>query len=226
MEFTRQEYWSGLPFPSSGDLLDPGIKPGSLTLQADSLPSGSPVTPNCETPLQSKETRLSAIWNTHCLSTTSERTDCTGYLRSNKPLMDLVLSTHFFNKWSHAGGQKFQTTGHRDFWLIWFSNNGWKSKTNEVEVAFFGYSKFPPNSFIINSYFPQGENIFLIIFNCDIFQLSEVKQYCFQSFGKHVNPFYLIMYSCNISLYLIRKTHWRCMYMYVHKPTSFLACLF
>ena len=34
MGFPRQEYWSGLPFPSSGDLLDPGIKPGSPALQA------------------------------------------------------------------------------------------------------------------------------------------------------------------------------------------------
>ena len=39
MEFSRQEYWSGLPFPSPGDLPDPGIKPGSPALQADSLPS-------------------------------------------------------------------------------------------------------------------------------------------------------------------------------------------
>ena len=38
MGFPRQEYWSGLPFPSPGDLLHPGIKPGSPTLQADSLP--------------------------------------------------------------------------------------------------------------------------------------------------------------------------------------------
>ena len=36
----RQEYWSGLPFPSPGDLLDPGIKPECPELQADSLPSG------------------------------------------------------------------------------------------------------------------------------------------------------------------------------------------
>ena len=36
MEFSREEYWSGLPFPSPGDLPDPGIKPGSPTLQADS----------------------------------------------------------------------------------------------------------------------------------------------------------------------------------------------
>ena len=39
MEFSRQEYWSGLPFPSPGDLPDLGIKPRSPALQADSLPS-------------------------------------------------------------------------------------------------------------------------------------------------------------------------------------------
>jgi len=32
MEFSRQEYWSGLPFPSPGDLLDPGIEPTSPAL--------------------------------------------------------------------------------------------------------------------------------------------------------------------------------------------------
>ena len=35
VEFPRQEYWSGLPFPSSGDLPDPGIKPRSPALQVD-----------------------------------------------------------------------------------------------------------------------------------------------------------------------------------------------
>ena len=39
MEFSRQEPWSGLPFPSPWDLPDPGIEPGSSVLQADSLPS-------------------------------------------------------------------------------------------------------------------------------------------------------------------------------------------
>ena len=39
MGFSRQEYWSELPFPSLGDLPDPGIKPGSPALQADSLPT-------------------------------------------------------------------------------------------------------------------------------------------------------------------------------------------
>ena len=37
MGFPRQEYWSGLPFPSPGDLPDPGVKPGSPALQVDSL---------------------------------------------------------------------------------------------------------------------------------------------------------------------------------------------
>ena len=39
MGFSRQEYWSGLPFPSPGDLLNPGIKAVSPALQADSLPT-------------------------------------------------------------------------------------------------------------------------------------------------------------------------------------------
>ena len=42
MEFFRQEYWNGLPFPSPGDLPDPGIEPGSPALQADTLPSEPP----------------------------------------------------------------------------------------------------------------------------------------------------------------------------------------
>ena len=39
MEFSRQEYWSGLPFPSPGDLPDPGMEPRSPTLKEDYLPS-------------------------------------------------------------------------------------------------------------------------------------------------------------------------------------------
>ena len=42
MHFSRQEYWSGLPFPSPEDLPDPRIEPGSPGLQADSLPSEPP----------------------------------------------------------------------------------------------------------------------------------------------------------------------------------------
>ena len=39
IEFSRQEYWSGLPFPSPGDLPNPGTEPRSPALQAASLPS-------------------------------------------------------------------------------------------------------------------------------------------------------------------------------------------
>ena len=52
MEFSRQEYWSGLPFPSPGDLPNPEIEPGSPTLQADAFPSEPPGkhAPNIEAP--------------------------------------------------------------------------------------------------------------------------------------------------------------------------------
>ena len=45
MGFSRQEYWSGLPFPSPEDLPDPGIEPGSPTFQADALTSEPPGKP-------------------------------------------------------------------------------------------------------------------------------------------------------------------------------------
>ena len=45
MEFSRQEYWSGLPFSSPGDLPNPVIEPGSPALQADSLLSEPPGKP-------------------------------------------------------------------------------------------------------------------------------------------------------------------------------------
>ena len=45
MGFSRQEYWSGVPLPSPGDLPHPGIETGSLTLQADSLLSDPPGKP-------------------------------------------------------------------------------------------------------------------------------------------------------------------------------------
>ena len=73
MEFSRQEYWNGLPFPSPGDLTDPGIEPRSPTLQADSLPSE---------PLQGHAVQLSRVqlfvtpWTTACqasLSITNSR---------------------------------------------------------------------------------------------------------------------------------------------------------
>ena len=61
MEISRQEYWSGLPFPSPGYLPNPGIKPRSSALQADSLPTellGKPMT-NIDSLLKSRDITLS-----------------------------------------------------------------------------------------------------------------------------------------------------------------------
>ena len=48
VEFSRQEYWSGVPLPSPGDLPDPGMEPGSPAMQADPLPSEPPGSPTEE----------------------------------------------------------------------------------------------------------------------------------------------------------------------------------
>ena len=48
MEFSRQEYWSGLPFPFPGDLPNPGIEPRSPALQADALPLEPPGKPQID----------------------------------------------------------------------------------------------------------------------------------------------------------------------------------
>ena len=62
MEFSRQEYWSGLPFPSPGDLPNPGIKPGSAALKADSLPSELPGDPGpCNARCQKKHFPTGAV---------------------------------------------------------------------------------------------------------------------------------------------------------------------
>ena len=62
MRFSRQEYWSGLPFPFPGNLPNPGIKPRSPTLQTDALTSAPPGKPSNEriqvlTPKISREER-------------------------------------------------------------------------------------------------------------------------------------------------------------------------
>jgi len=62
--FSRQEYWSRLPFPSPGELSDPGIKPGSLALQAGALPSETPGK-------QSAKPRLKTCITTDSVSSTS-----------------------------------------------------------------------------------------------------------------------------------------------------------
>ena len=55
MEFSRQEYWSGLPFPSPGDLPNSGIKPRSPALQADALLSEPPGKSNKQTNIKKEK---------------------------------------------------------------------------------------------------------------------------------------------------------------------------
>ena len=58
MEFSRQEYWSGLPLPSPGDLPHSGIKSRSPALQADALPSEPPGKPKLSATLKLTEMHL------------------------------------------------------------------------------------------------------------------------------------------------------------------------
>ena len=66
MGFSRQEYWSGLPFPSPGDLPNPGIEPRSSTFQADTLTSEPPGKPSRhatrQIPLLSSPQASAIIW--------------------------------------------------------------------------------------------------------------------------------------------------------------------
>ena len=63
MELSRQEYWSGLPFCSLGDLPDPGIKPGFPALQTDSLPSEPPGKPACLSMITSERVPPSQLFS-------------------------------------------------------------------------------------------------------------------------------------------------------------------
>ena len=67
MGFSRQEYWSGLPFPSPGVLPNPGTEPLSSTLQVDSLPSEPPGKPSYSLELPQKQTKKKflsySIWS-------------------------------------------------------------------------------------------------------------------------------------------------------------------
>ena len=56
--FSRQEHWSGLPFPSPGDLPEPGIEPRSPTLQTDALPSEPPRKSNLDSIFKSRDITL------------------------------------------------------------------------------------------------------------------------------------------------------------------------
>ena len=69
MGFSRQEYWSGMPFPSPGDLPGPGIEPRSLALQADALTAEPPGKPHVHiTPVAQMVKNLPAMGETQAWS--------------------------------------------------------------------------------------------------------------------------------------------------------------
>ena len=74
MEFSRPEYWSGQPFPSPGNLPNPGIKPRSLALQADFLPAK----PTREAQLNHRRTQFSLYYKYIYLCNSRIRTDICG----------------------------------------------------------------------------------------------------------------------------------------------------
>ena len=62
---SRQEYWSGLPCPSSGDLPNPGMKPGSPVLQADSSPCEPPGKPQGEHSSEQSRSKIAVNTEVH-----------------------------------------------------------------------------------------------------------------------------------------------------------------
>ena len=81
MGFSRQEHWSGLPFPSPGDLPDPGIEPRSPTLQADALPSEPPEKPLSE---GGSENYICLVFKKYC--------DYLGMMRLSGGMQDLLVT--------------------------------------------------------------------------------------------------------------------------------------
>ena len=98
MEFSRQEYWSGLLFPFPGDLPDPGIEPGSPALQAGSLRSEPPGEPIKK--LLIEDTRISHPRNLYAGQKATVRTGhgTTDWLQIGKGVhQGCILSPSLFN---------------------------------------------------------------------------------------------------------------------------------
>ena len=95
MEFSRQEYWSGLPFPSPGDLPDPGIEPGSPALEADALTSEPPGKPKVM--LKIVQARLQQYMN-------RELPDVQAGFRKGRGTRDQIANIH----WIMEKAREFQ----------------------------------------------------------------------------------------------------------------------
>ena len=89
MEFSRPEYWSTLPFPSPGDLPNPGMEPRSPTLQANSLPAepqGKHIPSLCPWDSPGKNTGVGCHFHLQCMKVKSERKVAQLYLTLRDPM--------------------------------------------------------------------------------------------------------------------------------------------
>ena len=129
MGFSRQEYWSRLPFPSPGDLPNPGIEPGSPALQADALLSEPPTrSPNLFRSILPECKRTIKLLSSHLKLGVEEKssglmlTHVNDYVESeseSRSIMSDSLRPHgLYSSWNSLGqntgwsGQPFPSPGH------------------------------------------------------------------------------------------------------------------
>ena len=131
MEFCRQEYWSGLPFPPPGDLPDPGIQPTYPALQADSLPS-KPLGKPCideSTPLNEENVEIGKkiwIWKFYTWP------DFLGKFSYLLVLLVLLISFVKSLFWASLMGQTVNNL--LAMWETWVRSLGWEDLL-EKEMA-------------------------------------------------------------------------------------------
>ena len=114
MGFSRQEYWSGLPFASPGDIPNPGIEPRSPALQADALSSEPPGKPCRQYCLQIEKAREFQK-NIFCFTDYAKAFDCVYHNKLWKILRKMVKSLEI--KWG-----VHWMKGNRQWWQSWPSS--------------------------------------------------------------------------------------------------------
>ena len=145
VEFSKQEYWSGLPFPTSGDLLDPGIKSTSLAFPA--LAGGFFTTARPGKPLlehiKEKANEFHRVWQNDLASSWAHFEECIGiFLKFASvdlinhqnflpPSCDSITKPKKYGTWFHKGGFIIQTHYRDEDFALWL----YVDKTDSVHHA-------------------------------------------------------------------------------------------